>query len=596
MPHSRVKMLPSFIHHDLGQKLRFGLVGLINTASAYLAFILIYQLSGRYLVASVLSYGIGMLISYVLNRSFVFQADKKTGQFIPFCLVNLTSLLCSTSVLYLLVEGFSMWVYLAQVLAVGVSMVVNYLGYRQVFSRGFSMSGFAAVFKQESRYFDVWALTQWLLFIILLAATLYNVQMSVFSDIAHDALPYMTGYSDKFVSEGRWINFALFYSLREMPSSLAVIICDTAIFYFGYKLALGIRKDTWFALCFGLLIVNVPYFTMLFKWPMTLVPGCVMLAFFAYVKDKFNPSAFLLVSGVLLFATYPAFYFLMPLLFLSTLRTASWREIASFVAVWILGYVLGYLVANSLVYAYSYFFSDHASFIQFAHWRRSTPSTDLASLMDNIAKSAANFERNALYISELSGWLYLPLACTVLWALKQHVKYCIVVLLVVFSIYASVLPLGVQVPLRSGITLPIGLAMVMLLVESNKWRTLLLVLLFIPLGYQMHDYNYGYTNTRQIMASIMEAHPGSENFEHPEKFDKVVISVDEPKMTAFMLQRTGSNAFKVPSNLRYHFIQPYLYKHGWPRSKIDIINDPRIEVNGDIKVKPEGRVLFVSLD
>lgn len=591
-----IQALNDLIYTDFKQKLRFGLVGVINTVSAYLAFVAIYQLSGRYLVASVLSYFIGMLISYTLNRSFVFQGEKKAGQFVPFCAVNLTSLACSTGILFILVDYAGVMVYLAQVLAIGVSMVVNYLGYRKVFTQGVVMQDVYSAVQNEQGRVDGWLLTRWLIFALLLATTLYNVQMSVVSDIAHDALPYMSGYSEKFVSEGRWINFALFHTLRALPSSLAVIICNVSLFYFAYKLAIGVRNDKWLALCWALLILNVPYFTMLFKWPMTLIPGCVMLAVFACMKDKLNTSALLMVSGILLFATYPAFYFLIPLLYLSMLREAKWREWFQFVAIWVLGYVLGYLVANCLVYAYTYFFSDQASFIHFANWRRSTPTTDLASLIANVGKSAANFERNALYISELSPWLYLPIAGTFLWALKAHFKYCLMVLLVVFSIYASVLPLGVEVPLRSGVTLPIGLATLILLVDNKLWRGLLLLLLFIPLSYKMHDYNSGYTNTRNVMASIMEANSGRDHFNHPEKFDKVLISVDEPKMTAYMYQATGSNAFKVASNLRYHFIQPYFYKHGWPRSKIEVINDPRVTVQGKTSVKVEGKILYVSID
>lgn len=596
MPQKPMQMLNSFLYTDVKQKLRFGLVGGINTVSAYLAFIAIYHLSDRYIVSSILSYLVGMLVSYTLNRSFVFKSDKKAGQFIPFCLVNLTSLGCSTAVLYVLVQYGGFVVYFAQVLAIGVSMVVNYLGYQKVFTQGVSMRRLIPFLVTYRDHLDYQQLAKWGIFGLLLAMTLYNVQMSVLSDIAHDALPYMSGYSDKFVSEGRWINFALFYSLKAVPSYIAVVICNLSIFYFGYRLSLGVRKDVWLALCFGLLILNVPYFTMLFKWPMTLIPGCLMLALFAYMKDKLNPYALLIVSGILLFATYPAFYFLMPLLFLSTLRNASYPSMIKFLLMWALGYVLGYVVANGLVYAYTYLSSEHASFIHFANWRRSTPSTSLSSLLDNILKSAGNFERNALYISDLSPWFYLPIAMTVIWALKQHLKYTLIVILVVLSIYASVVPLGVTVPLRSGITLPIGLGVMLLLIEQKIWRGLVLLSLFIPLSYQMHDYNYGYTQSREAMARIMGSNDTHGYLKQPERFEKVLVSVDEPKMSQYMYQLTESNAFNVPSNLRYHFIKPYLYKRGWSKDKIEVINDPRVAIQGETSIQPKGKTLFVRID
>jgi putative flippase GtrA len=118
------------------QKIRFALVGLINTGTSYLTFIVLYRLFGNYILASILSYLVGMGISFVLNRSFVFQSETRSGQLLPFCLINLSSLACSTGMLYLLVHELGIWVYLAQVLAIGISMVMNYLGYRAVFSHG----------------------------------------------------------------------------------------------------------------------------------------------------------------------------------------------------------------------------------------------------------------------------------------------------------------------------------------------------------------------------------------------------------------------------------------------------------------------------
>lgn len=596
MRQKSMKRLNNLIYTDFKQKVRFGLVGAINTVAAYMAFVVLYQVSGQYILSSVLSYFVGMLVSYTLNRRFVFNSDVKKGQFLPFCIVNLTSLGCSTAVLYLLVHYGGVMVYLAQALAVCSSMVINYLGYQKVFTNGVSMQLIAPFLYCDNNRIDWQKVAKWGLFIVLAAVTLFNVQMSVVSNIAHDALPYMEGYSDKFVSEGRWINFALFYTLRAVPSPIAVILCDSFIFYFGYRLALGVRKDTWLALCFGLLIVNVPYFTMLFKWPMTLIPGCLMLALFANIKDKVNSYALLIVSGILLFATYPAFYFLMPLLFLSSLSRSSYFDIFKFLCVWALGYIFGYIVANGLVYSYTYFFLDHGSFIEFASWRRAEPLNSLAGLAENVKKSSGNFERNALYISNLSPWLYFPILLTSLWALKNHVKYTIIVFLVVISIYASVIAMGVTVPLRSGITLPIGLSMMLLLVSNKVWRIVTLLLLFISFAYQMHDYNSGYTSSRTTMASILEKNDSQGYLKQPNQFKKVVVSVDQVKTSDYMHQVTGSNAFKTLSNLRYHFIQPYLYKQGWPRSKIEMVKASHDTIRGVATIKKEEDVLFIYID
>ncbi|MDW6004266.1 GtrA family protein [Vibrio mangrovi] len=124
----------SLFDAEFRQKIRFALAGLINTGTSYITFVILYWLSEHYIPASILSYLIGMVFSFILNRRFVFKSAARSGQLLPFCLVNLSSLACSTGMLYLLVDGLEMFVYLAQVIAICTSMIINYLGYRAVFS------------------------------------------------------------------------------------------------------------------------------------------------------------------------------------------------------------------------------------------------------------------------------------------------------------------------------------------------------------------------------------------------------------------------------------------------------------------------------
>lgn len=437
---------------------------------------------------------------------------------------------------------------------------------------------------------------QWLVLAVFAVVTALNLHLAMSANVAHDALPYMDGYGNKFTTEGRWINFALYYPLHGLSAVIAASLANICIFIFAYKVVMGIKKEYWLVIAVALLIVNIPTFTMLLKWPMTLVPGCFMLALFACCKDKLNASAMLIVAGILLFATYPAFYFLMPLLYLSTLKQASYVEIFKFLCFWILGYVLGYAVANSLVYLYTSMFTDHATFIHFVSWRQQNPINSLSSLVDNVAKSAANFDRLFNYIGQLSLWLYVPIILTALWALVKHFKYTIIIILVVISLYASVVPLGVKVPLRSGVTFPIGMAMLLLLIPNKWWRLLTLLALFIPFAYQTHDYNYTYANTRNVMAEILERNDTYNYLQQPQLFDKVVVSVDKAKMSHYMFEKTQSGAFKTLSNLSSHYIKPYLYQYGWKRVNIDVLDVKRSEIKVETTIKKDGRVLLVSID
>ncbi|GAD87921.1 hypothetical protein VHA01S_002_00300 [Vibrio halioticoli NBRC 102217] len=590
------QLLSNLLYSDLRQKIRFALVGGVNTIAAYLAFMAIYELSGRYLVSSVLSYFIGMLISYALNRTFVFNSEKKGGQFIPFCVVNLASLSCSTGALFILVHYVGLHVYVGQALAVCVSMAINYLGYKKIFTEGVSMPTLLQGLYDDDGHLDLLSVLQWLLIVIFAGISVFNLHLAMSANIAHDALPYMDGYSEKFVTEGRWINFALYGVLKELPAVVAASLANLFIFIFAYKVVMGVKKERWLAIAVALLIVNVPSFTMLLKWPMTLVPGCFMLALFACYKDKFNRQLLLVVAGIFLFATYPAFYFLMPLLFVAELGKSSYVDICKFLCFWIVGYVLGYAVANGLVYLYTSIFTEHASLIHFVSWRHETPSNSLSALLANIAKSAGNLNYEVQYLAKLSPLFYVPIALTFIWALVKSFKYTAIVLIVVVSLYASVVPLGVDVPLRSGVTLPIGMAMLVLLIVNKHWRVLTLISLFIPFSYQMHSYNYHYAFNRSVITHILEEHDPHHYLRQSQAFDKVTVSVDEEKMTQYMLDKTGSRSFTNSSNLRYHYIRPYLYQYGWRGERIVVNNVSRSAVTGEARVKKEGRELFVSME
>ncbi|WP_158308257.1 GtrA family protein [Vibrio sp. EJY3] len=127
-------LLNNLIFSDLRQKVLFIFVGVFNTFISYLSFVLLLQWSVSYIKASILSYTIGMISSYILNRNIVFHADKKDGEFLYFFLVNLISMITSTGILYVCVNYLGVYVYLAQVVGITCSSIINYIGYRAVFT------------------------------------------------------------------------------------------------------------------------------------------------------------------------------------------------------------------------------------------------------------------------------------------------------------------------------------------------------------------------------------------------------------------------------------------------------------------------------
>lgn len=117
------------------QVIKFGLVGLVNTAVDFAVFVLLTKaVDLNSTISHAISYSCGVLNSYFLNRKWTFKQKSKSHpmEFFKFLLVNLVSLGLSTLVLnYLEIEaGIS--VYVAKLGATLCSMLVNFIGSKLV--------------------------------------------------------------------------------------------------------------------------------------------------------------------------------------------------------------------------------------------------------------------------------------------------------------------------------------------------------------------------------------------------------------------------------------------------------------------------------
>lgn len=113
---------------------------IISGATAALAnfsllYFLVQVLGVWYLLASVLSFCFGLVVSYLMQKFFTFR-DHSTkglvGQFSVFFIYNLIMLGVNTLLMYLAVDVLGLWYLLAQVSITILTAFVNYF----VFSRG----------------------------------------------------------------------------------------------------------------------------------------------------------------------------------------------------------------------------------------------------------------------------------------------------------------------------------------------------------------------------------------------------------------------------------------------------------------------------
>lgn len=110
---------------------RFGLVGVANTAVYALTFLLLHQVMG-YLPAHVLALLVSVVGSYLLNCRFTFGVRPSWGSFVRFPLTNATSFVVSTGMLALLVSGLGWETTPALVVAYAAPLPVTFLLSRRI--------------------------------------------------------------------------------------------------------------------------------------------------------------------------------------------------------------------------------------------------------------------------------------------------------------------------------------------------------------------------------------------------------------------------------------------------------------------------------
>jgi len=107
-------------------------VGGLNTAIDFFVFSLLSYLGLYYIVAQWISYGCGVLNSYLLNRTWTFQQQGKRGkyEFLKFTSLNVFTLIVTSFLLTLFHYKFSLPLPYSKVLVTIVSVGLNYIGTR----------------------------------------------------------------------------------------------------------------------------------------------------------------------------------------------------------------------------------------------------------------------------------------------------------------------------------------------------------------------------------------------------------------------------------------------------------------------------------
>ena len=127
------KLVLSMLEHE---RMRFLMVGGINTLVGYGLFLLFDWLLGRYigyLGSLYCSYLLATVFAFVLHRRFTFRATKSGRvmiDFLRFQSVYIVTLIVNTIALPLLVQIAGLHPFVAQACVVVVATIISYLGHR----------------------------------------------------------------------------------------------------------------------------------------------------------------------------------------------------------------------------------------------------------------------------------------------------------------------------------------------------------------------------------------------------------------------------------------------------------------------------------
>lgn len=113
------------------QRIRFIIVGAINTIVGYGTFAIMVFVNAHYLVANVCSTVVGVICSYVLNKYFTFHSrGKSIMEICRFISVYLFSFSVGNLVLLAAVEWMKLSPYLAGGINLVITTIISWFGHK----------------------------------------------------------------------------------------------------------------------------------------------------------------------------------------------------------------------------------------------------------------------------------------------------------------------------------------------------------------------------------------------------------------------------------------------------------------------------------
>ncbi|TDF96200.1 GtrA family protein [Paenibacillus piri] len=117
---------------QMSRLVKFGIVGMFNTVADFVVFALLSAAGMTVLPAQWISYGCGMVNSYMWNRNWTFRDSRSqdSREALRFILVNLAAFTAAAAILDWLYGHMNVSLPVCKLIATSASVLINYLGSR----------------------------------------------------------------------------------------------------------------------------------------------------------------------------------------------------------------------------------------------------------------------------------------------------------------------------------------------------------------------------------------------------------------------------------------------------------------------------------
>jgi dolichol-phosphate mannosyltransferase len=111
---------------------KFGVVGGIGTiVNIIILYLLTEKVGIYYLISAIFSFIIAMSSNFILNKIWTFKENIRLGikkKYLQFSLISILALLVNLLFLYIFTEFFGIYYIISQILGIGISLIINFLG------------------------------------------------------------------------------------------------------------------------------------------------------------------------------------------------------------------------------------------------------------------------------------------------------------------------------------------------------------------------------------------------------------------------------------------------------------------------------------